>query len=181
MRWPSFGRQTRRSESAADGSGAQAAPASSSAAPESPSAERSWAALPPLAPAWSNRTPLTTPLLTTDHPPLTQPVRPAPRTTPGDGTPEPGRIHGLAAARPARATPAPEPTAPLPAYFSEQPPLRHAAPKVIVEHAPLTRATDDYVGEPLAPPPPPPPPVIVQRPMPRPPADAATDAGARFP
>ena len=188
MRWPSIGRQTRRSESAADRSGAQAAPASSSAAPESPDSPAhgtAWAALPPMPSSWSARTPLTAPPMTSTERPLTQPVHPARRATPQEGAPEPGRIHGLAAARPARPVPAVEPTAPLPAYFSEQPPLRHAAPKVIVEHAPLTRATDEFVGEPLAPPPPPAPRMpatVIPRsaPMPQPPAEARTDAGARF-
>ena len=183
MRWPKFGRDDRRSDIAADRSGAQAAPASSSAAPESPTTERAWTTLPAIAPTWGERTPLIAPP-PADRPALTHPLRPAAQATPAEGAPEPGRIHGLAAVRPARVITPPEPKAELPSYFDEQPPLRHAAAKVIVEHAQLTRATDDYVGEPLAPPPPraPAQAVVVPRsaPMPSPPAEAATDAGARF-
>jgi Domain of unknown function (DUF4157) len=75
----------------------------------------------------------------------------------------------------------PEPRPALPSYL-DQPPLRHATPKVIVEHPRLTEASDDYVGEPLAPAPPPTAPVPVQH-HPAPPApsvEATTDAGARF-
>jgi hypothetical protein len=81
MRWPSIGRQSRRSDTAADRSGAQGAPASSSAAPET-TGERAWTALPPIGSAWSDRSPLTTVPLTPAGPatPLTQ-HGPVPRTT----------------------------------------------------------------------------------------------------
>ena len=86
-------------------------------------------------------------------------------------------------------TPA-RPGAELPAYFRNQPPLRHVTPRPIVEHAPLTEATDDYVGEPTAPAPlargpqPPPPQSPSTSPpapiRPDPAAEATTEAGARF-
>ncbi|WP_327538334.1 eCIS core domain-containing protein [Jatrophihabitans sp.] len=103
-----------------------------------------------------------------------------PRSTPArtDGTPEPGRVVGLGTVivpPPAAAPAAVEP----PSYFLDQPPLRHATARPITEHAPLTTATPDYVGEPVAP-------YVAPAPPPRPAAraepavEAASDAGARF-
>jgi hypothetical protein len=103
---------------------------------------------------------------------------------PADGAPEPGRVIGLAAVvvpRPVVPTEADQP-----AYFRDQPPLRHVIARPLVEHAPLTEATDAYVGEPVAATPAPavlPPPSFFPQPgMPRaePPVEATTDAGTRF-
>ncbi len=183
MRWPQVGRNRRRGDrGAGDPVSTSGAPAPGSGAP---AADPGWAALPPIASTWSARTPLTTPLPTV-RPPLTQePRRRAagrPLAGSDDLAPEPGRVVGLAAVvRPPAPVPAPETPS---AYFREQPPLRHAVARPLTEHAPLTEATDAYVGEPLAPAPPPAPPAL-PTPMPRPatpapPVDAATDAGARF-
>jgi hypothetical protein len=154
MRW-----RLRRGDKGLGTQGVPSAPPS--AAPTNPPAP-SWAALPPIAPSWAAKSPLTTgaqPI----RPPLTQDrtQRPARRRA-ADGAPEPGRVIGLAAVvKPA----APEPSAPaaeLPAYFHQQPPLRHVTARPITEHAPLTAATGDYVGEPVAPAPAPSPARVAQ-------------------
>ncbi|HKC28963.1 MAG TPA: hypothetical protein VKB75_13205, partial [Jatrophihabitans sp.] len=141
-----------------------------------------WAALPPLRPTWATQTPLTTHPLPPAPPPLTTQARPLRPATPSDGAPEPGRVVGLAAV--VRPKAVPEPPAPLPSYFREQPPLRHVTARPISDHPRLTEATDDYVGEPLSPAPPPAAPaspVFTQYPSrPDPEVQATTDAGARF-
>jgi hypothetical protein len=108
---------------------------------------------------------------------------PRPRATPADGAPEAGRVVGLAAVVVPRQT-APTPATELPAYFRDQRPLRHASARPIVEHAPLTEATDAYLGEPVAPSVPPPasstPFGQQSAPRPDPRVEAKTDAGTRF-
>jgi hypothetical protein len=143
MRW-----RLRRGDKGLGTQGVPSAPPS--AAPANPPAQ-GWSALPPITPSWATKSPLTTgaqPI----RPPLTQdraPRRAAHRAA--DGAPEPGRVIGLAAVVKPAAPELPAPTAELPAYFHQQPPLRHVTARPIVEHAPLTAATDDYVGQPMAP------------------------------
>ncbi len=185
MRWPKIGRQSRRGDSTANGPGAQDAPASSAAAPGS-TTDRPWAALPPMAPSWAAETPLTAPAMAVIRQPLATLATEGRRQAgalPLDGAPEPGSVVGLAAVivpKPADPTPAAE----LPAYFRDQPPLRHVTARPIVDHEPLVEATDAYVGEPVAPassagstPLPTP-----QQPLRsvEPPVEAMTEAGARF-
>lgn len=152
------------------------APASRAAAASAAPSEPGWSALPPLAPSWSSRPPLTVeprpaPALLTDRRPRSRPAR-------EDGAPEPGRVVGLGTVIAPAPAPVPEPVEP-PSYFVDQPPLRHATARPITEHAPLTTATPDYVGEPVAPhaaPVPPPRPIARAEP----PVEAASEAGARF-
>src|SRR4051812_39554439 len=192
MRWP-FRRGTQ-------GLGAgSAAPAPPSAAPVTARpaeagrpAEPAWTSLPPLRASWRPEPPLTTTLQPAATPltstPLTvTPNRAGPARPRGDGAPEPGRVVGLAAVVVPPAA-RPEPAPDLPAYFRNQPPLRHVTPRPITEHAALTEATAEYVGEPVvaapvAPPPPPPQspfgpsaPLRADPPV----QAAATEAGARF-
>ncbi|MDT4940701.1 MAG: hypothetical protein QOJ34_790, partial [Pseudonocardiales bacterium] len=179
MRWPSLGRQRRRDDATATGSGAHGAPASSAAAPAAASdgaADRGWTSLPPISSTWSGGTPLTARPMT-PAPPIVPGGARRGRATPAEGAPEPGRVIGLAAV--VRPKPiAPTPDAELPAYFSSQPPLRHVTARPMTEHAPLMRATDAYVGEPVAPAPP----AVVHAPQPSrsDPFDTSTEAGTRF-
>ncbi len=177
MRWP-----FRRGDRGRDAHGAPTVPPSALPATQP---DRGWAALAPITPTWSRRSPLTS---------GAEPIRPAtlqPRAIPPSrsvpaGAPEPGRVIGLAAV--IAPLPAPvEAPAPLPEYFHRQPPLRHATARPIVEHAPLTQASPEWVGEPVAaaaPPPPPPPQQSLfpgpQPVRPDPQVEAMTEAGARF-
>jgi len=155
-------------------------PAEASATPDP-----GWTGLPPIGPTWTAGAALTTrsddllrPPLILDRPPRRVSSRPLGQD---DVSPDAGRVIGLAAVRPLPTTP----IVAVPAQFPDQPPLRHAAARPLVEHGPLTRATDAYVGEPVAPTPVTPPPAE-PAPAPRPswPSDPAvearTDAGARF-
>src|SRR4051812_25117570 len=121
MRWPSLGRQRRRSDTTASGSGAHGAPASSSAAQER-AGDPGWAALAPVAPPRAAQPPLTARPMAATPPVIVEPLR-RPRATPAEGAPEPGRVVGLTAvARPIT----PSVPAELPEYFRNLPPLRHA-------------------------------------------------------
>src|SRR3954453_4914282 len=182
MRW----RNKRRGDRDAGGHVTDGPPAPSSDLPADTGP--GWAALPPIASTWSPRSPLTTaagPPITVSGTPLTQEAR-RPAARPADGTPDPGRVVGLAAVvvPPLRVEPAPRgPEAE--GYFPELPPLRHAAVRpIVVEATPLTRATADFVGGPAAPAPPPPPavsPFPAPAPIrsPKPPVQEATEAEAR--
>jgi len=193
MRWPQLGRGRRRDGQPAGESntppagGSSVADGRASELPGQQPGQPGWSALPPIAPTWTAGAPLTTssndllrPPLVLDRPPRRVSSRPLGSD---DGTPDPGRVVGLASARPLPTTP----IVAVPAQFPDQPPLRHATARPLSEHAPLTRATDAYVGEPLAPPaalaPPPTPtplpaPAAPRRPEPQ--VEAMTDAGARF-
>lgn len=179
MRWP-FRRGTK-------GLGAQDAPAPATAAPvvtapgPGPSSRPAWTALPALTPSWAVRPPLTATSQPTARP-LTERRAVPPSAARLGGEPEPGRVVGLGVVVPLVAEPSspPEGVAAPARHYAQQPPLRHVAARPIAEHPPLTQANDSYVGEPLvpapiAPTPPPPVPRSAQ-----PPADATTDAGARF-
>lgn len=197
MRW-SLRRADRASSDRARGADPHPEPAGrpeTGAAPDGAvePTELDWRALAPIAPTWAPQTPLTTPQQQF-RPPLLQRRARLTAATPADGAPEPGRVIGLAAARPIitpvvrpavrapadHATPAGPADQPI-GYLARRVPLRHVTPRPIVEHQPLTSATPDYVGEPVAPAPPPPP-IAPARLRARPNVgnDAKTEAGARF-
>ncbi|MDT4931372.1 MAG: hypothetical protein QOF92_4239 [Pseudonocardiales bacterium] len=183
MRWP-----FRRGDQGAGAHvEADAQPAPPAAAPAA-APEPGWTSLPPIASTWAAKTPLTAAPHQIRAPLTQEPARRTPVATPAEGAPEPGRVIGLAAviapqpAEPERPSPA------RPAYFREQPPLRHVTARPLTEHPPLMEATDDFVGPPVAPVSAPAPvratptTFFPQRdgPRPDPAAEASTDAGARF-
>ena len=186
MRW-----SLRRGKQDADAPAEQAPAAPGSSAPAI--SDPGWRAVAPMAGSWSTSAPLTS----SGDPSTVRPLEPRRGTAyvphDADGTgdpvaPEPGRVAGLAVAR-AVVTPTVPVVEPAP-YALVQPPLRHAPTRPLVERSSLTRATEEYVGEPVAPAPPvaPRPPAASESPIfgspaPRradPVVEAATDAGARF-